>query len=237
MRNRLLRTIVAATMLVALFALAAPAGAGSWSPSAFSMLTTSKGVDFGAKTVVTARLTDQNGVALAGKQVAFEKSRGSGFSVDHYVTSGSDGTVSATVSPLYLTCYRFSFAGDGTAGPVTTDYVEITPKARVSTAHAPLTVRRMATFTTWGLVYPFDTSVGKGKPGWRVARIDFYQRVSGRWIRRLHPWRTLGYTNRSGKWVIKARLRYTGRWRIRVYHYCGEHARSYSGYRYLTVKK
>ncbi len=102
--------------------------------------------------------------------------------------------------------------------------------ATITTPSAPSSVRRGRAFTAFGYLRP------KHAAGTFAVRIQCYLLVSGVWkSRKTVAVKVAGYKTYS-KYSGPVSLPSRGRWRIRAFHSDSVHARSYSRYRYVTVK-
>lgn len=106
------------------------------------------------------------------------------------------------------------------------------PKASVSAPVAPSTMYRGRHYTIYGYVAPKHTI------GTYLVTLKFYKRNSAGVYVYHHSVSARRYSYSSSKTKYKAdtSLPHSGRWRVRAYHSCSEHAGSYSGYDYITVK-
>lgn len=155
--------------------------------------------------------------------------------------TAADGSFAGTISVPRSSIVKAKFMGNAYSGHVYSPYSDtapkFTPKALLGTpAVASTTVRRGRVFTMSGYVFP-------GHTGYYPVRLYAYRYESGRWVLRksnIYGHRTL-YSANWSKWAVSTTLPSTGRWRVRAVHGGGllsdiDHARTYSAYRYLTVR-
>lgn len=163
---------------------------------------------------------------------------GSGVASTYYSLDGAprvEGTVVTTpiAGRHTLTFWSVDRAGNAES-PTALEFTVASPlvRATVSAPVAASTVRRGASFGVYGYVSPAHAS------GTYLVSLRFYKKNSaGRYVYH-HTVMAKRYYYSSTKSTYKAYTSLTsrGKWRVRAFHSCSEHAGSYSGYDYIAVE-
>lgn len=118
----------------------------------------------------------------------------------------------------------YSFGVEGT-------YVTARPFAAMTRPYAPQSVRRDSAFKSYGKLSP------KHAAGARSVLVKAYRYESGHYVyKKAYTATVKEYTATTSKYLASVALPSAGRWRIRAYHRDAGHLKSYSSYRYVTVR-
>lgn len=188
-------------------------------------------VKWGAKPVVTVRLTGQDGRAAVGQPV-YAYSRTVARPAYAKVASGSttaSGTFTFTAAPSAVTGYSLRFTGSPTylsAGRETT----ITPLAYLTTPSGPSSVRPGAAFTSAGYLKP------KHRAGGRNVKLTCFRSENGTWVVRKTAYAVNSDYSTYTKYSTRLSLPSAGKWRISATVAADSlHGRTTSSSRYITV--
>jgi len=209
-------------------------------PAATSLQMLSKDTRIGYQQVYTIKgiLRNAAGQPVPGRRVVVQVSA-NGMPV-HTLTSvitAADGTASLRVRPLWATCYRFRFTGDSLSAPSTSGDAIITPKASLPAPQVPSVAGVNRFFMLYGLVRPMDRAANRTKPGYNSIKISFYRYQSGKWVHKYDRWLTARtYVQGWGKYWTRVALPTRGSWRVRAFHWCADHAPTYSAYHSFAVR-
>ena len=165
----------------------------------------------------------------------------------HYANSGlvpievlgSPGRYQVSVSAITTrTWFRLRFVGTSTNAPAMSRWVNVFPRAYLTTPYASSTLYHTRSYTMYGYLKPRHASGGY------PVRLYAYrwEKVNGVYTWKLRvsvSAKAANYTSLGStytKYSASVRLPYAGRWRIRVYHSDAGHYPTYTSYRVVTVK-
>jgi len=213
---------------------------GSTTPATTSVQMLSKNTWIGYQQVFTIKgiLRNAAGKPMPSRRVVLQVSA-NGMPL-HAVTSvitAADGSASVRVRPLWTTCYRLTFTGDSLNARSTSGDAIITPKASLGVPQVPSVVGVKRFFTVYGLARPMDRTANRTNPGYNSVKISFYRYQSGKWVHKYDRWLTVrAYRLGWGKYWTRAALSTKGRWRVRAFHWCADHAPTYGAYHSFAVR-
>jgi len=189
-------------------------------------------VSWGGSATLTGTLTDGAEAFTAGQQVRLKRSNdGFIWTPLQVLDPSATFTYSVAVQPTRKTMYRLVFTGDATHSVATSPPVTVTPKVKLGTPAAPLTVRRGKRFTAYGNLVP------RASAGSHSVKIRCYQKQSGAWKLK----KTVAATNRDyatfSRYSTSFTLPARGNWKLTAYAAAtSKYAATTSGAEFLQVK-
>jgi hypothetical protein len=183
---------------------------------------------------VTGELRDGLGAPLPGRALVLQRSLdGKTWTDFKTVTTGAAGDAAVATTIVRKAFFRWSFRGDGVYLPTVSAACSALSRASLTPPAVPSVVRHDVKYICSGYLRP------QHKGGRAPLTIAFYRYRSG-------SWRSMGgvtdsrWANVSGatKYTIwlKIPANLAGKWRVRTSHKDADHAKSYSAWRYFTVK-
>lgn len=187
-----------------------------------SVLTRSALVKYGSRLVLTGTLSNASGLSLAGQQVALERYVSGKWIETPMATASVDasGAFSFAMRPSEKAVYRFVFLGTAQALPSVSTTISVSVAASVPMPRAAVSHRRL---TISGRISPAHSG---------GATIYYERKVRGHY--RAYATRYASVTSKGTYSRVMSLPR--GSWRVRVKHEDSMHAKTYSSWRYVTIR-
>jgi hypothetical protein len=172
-------------------------------PTQVELTTRDRDLQYPAQVPLSGRVLAADGSPLPGLRIALERrGRKGGFATFQTVTSGADGSFSATVPTSIGRYYRASYAGDATRSPGVSDNV-------IVTVRPVLEVKRAASQVVTGGQAQLAGTI---RPPKKKLQLVAERRSGSKWKRLVA--RTV--VPKGGQFDVAVGLRRSGRYRFRI---------------------